>query len=171
MVELRKATATNTPVCECAIWFLGVSEWLYEMVAVRSHSRNISGDLLGPLGFECSQHRQTLRPSVDGVRSKALHPFGLQSLKTRSDIPKKHFAKMLAGMYISLLLITTLYISSAGGERPFLPLTRERNLVYRSTSFVRNRRPLGPYSRNMPRALWWSLGVGVFLSATHPCRR
>jgi hypothetical protein len=31
---------------------------------------------LGPLGFEGAQHRQTLRPSVDGVRSKALHPFG-----------------------------------------------------------------------------------------------
>ena len=27
---------------------------------------------LGPLGFEGAQHRQTLRPSVDGVRSKAL---------------------------------------------------------------------------------------------------
>ena len=33
---------------------------------------------LGPLGFECSQHRQTLRPTVDGTRSKALRPFGLQ---------------------------------------------------------------------------------------------
>ena len=33
---------------------------------------------LGPLGFEGAQHRQTLRPSVDGVRSKALRPFGLQ---------------------------------------------------------------------------------------------
>ena len=33
---------------------------------------------LGPLGFECSQHRQTLRPSVDGIRSKALRPFGVQ---------------------------------------------------------------------------------------------
>ena len=32
----------------------------------------------GPLGFDFAQHRQTLRPSVDGVRSKALHPFGLQ---------------------------------------------------------------------------------------------
>ena len=31
---------------------------------------------LGPLGFEGAQHRQTLRPSVDGVRSKALRPFG-----------------------------------------------------------------------------------------------
>ena len=28
------------------------------------------------LGFEGAQHRQTLRPSVDGVRSKALRPFG-----------------------------------------------------------------------------------------------
>ena len=31
---------------------------------------------LGPLGFECSQHRQTLRPTRDGTRSKALRPFG-----------------------------------------------------------------------------------------------
>ena len=36
MVELRKARATDTPVCECTICCLGVSEWLYEMVAVRS---------------------------------------------------------------------------------------------------------------------------------------
>ena len=33
---------------------------------------------LGPLGHECAQHRQILRPSVDGIRSKALRPFGLQ---------------------------------------------------------------------------------------------
>ena len=35
---------------------------------------------LGPSGFECSQHRQTLRRSVDGTRSKALRPF-LQALE------------------------------------------------------------------------------------------
>ena len=34
--------------------------------------------LLGPLGFEGAQHRQTLRPSVEGVRSKALRAFGSQ---------------------------------------------------------------------------------------------
>ena len=33
---------------------------------------------LGPLGYECAQHRRTPRPSVDGTRSKALHPFGSQ---------------------------------------------------------------------------------------------
>ena len=27
---------------------------------------------------------------------------------------------------------------------------------YRGTSLIRNRRPLGPYSRTMPRALWGS---------------
>ena len=31
-----------------------------------------------PLGFDFAQHRQTLRPSVDGIRSKALRPFGVQ---------------------------------------------------------------------------------------------
>ena len=30
------------------------------------------------------------------------------------------------------------------------------NAVYRGTSLIRNSAPLGPYSRNMPRALWWS---------------
>ena len=31
---------------------------------------------------------------------------------------------------------------------------------YRGTSLIRNHAPLGPYSRTMPRALWWSLGGG-----------
>jgi len=35
--------------------------------------------------------------------------------------------------------------------------------LYRVTSLIRNSAPLGPYSRTMPRALWWSLGRGVFL--------
>ena len=42
MVELRKARATDTPLCECTSCCLGVSEWLYEMVAVRGHSQSIS---------------------------------------------------------------------------------------------------------------------------------
>jgi len=28
--------------------------------------------------------------------------------------------------------------------------------LYRGTSLIRNSAPLGPYSRAMPRALWWS---------------
>ena len=32
---------------------------------------------------------------------------------------------------------------------------------YRGTSLIRNRPPLGPYSRTMPRALWKSLGGGA----------
>ena len=34
---------------------------------------------------------------------------------------------------------------------------------YRGTSHIRNNPPLGPYSRLMPRALWWSYGGGLFL--------
>ena len=42
--------------------------------------------LIFALGFEGAQHRQTLRPSVDGIRSKALRPFGLQyELKDLED--------------------------------------------------------------------------------------
>ena len=28
--------------------------------------------------------------------------------------------------------------------------------TYRVTSLIRNSAPLGPYIRNVPRALWWS---------------
>ena len=33
---------------------------------------------LGPLGFDFAHHRQTLRQTLDGTRSKALRPFGSQ---------------------------------------------------------------------------------------------
>ena len=33
---------------------------------------------LDALGFECSQHRRTPRPSVERIRRKALRPFGSQ---------------------------------------------------------------------------------------------
>ena len=47
------------------------ADLLYSGVYVRQEP-------LGPLGFEGAKHRQRLRPSVDGIRSKALRPFGLQ---------------------------------------------------------------------------------------------
>ena len=37
------------------------------------------------------------------------------------------------------------------------------SFLYGGTSLIRNRRPLGPYSRTMPRALWWPYGGGCFL--------
>ena len=30
--------------------------------------------------------------------------------------------------------------------------------------------PLGPYSRTMPRALWWPHGGGLFIMSRYPCR-
>jgi len=38
-------------------------------------------------------------------------------------------------------------------------------MMYRGTSLMRNRLPLGPrpYNRNTPRPLWWSYGNGLFL--------
>ena len=32
----------------------------------------------------------------------------------------------------------------------------------RGTSLIRNSSPLGPYSRTIPRALWWAWGGGAF---------
>ena len=39
---------------------------------------------------------------------------------------------------------------------------------YRGTSLIRNSATLGPYSRNTPRALWWSYGGGRFLMSEVP---
>ena len=52
-------------------------------------------------------------------------------------------------------------IPSAGEKligRFYTPALRNPEVPasYRGTSLIRNSAPLGPYSRNMPRALWWS---------------
>ena len=39
----------------------------------------------------------------------------------------------------------------------------EPHAQYGGTSLIRHSAPLGPYSRNLPRALWWSSGGGCFL--------
>ena len=41
---------------------------------------------------------------------------------------------------------------------------------YRGTSLIRNSAPLGPYSRTMPRALWWSMGGVLFLVSEVPLK-
>ena len=42
--------------------------------------------------------------------------------------------------------------------------------MYRGTSLIRNRTHLGPYSRPLPGALWWSWGGGRFFCARDSCR-
>jgi len=39
---------------------------------------------------------------------------------------------------------------------------------YRGTFLIRKRHPIGPYSRPVPRALWWSWGGGPFLMSEVP---
>ena len=41
-------------------------------------------------------------------------------------------------------------------------------VMYRGTSLIRNHFPLGPYSRIMPRALWWPYGGGLVLMSEVP---
>ena len=45
------------------------------------------------------------------------------------------------------------------------------NASYRGTSLIRNCAPLGPYSRIMPRALWWPSGGGRFIMSEVPLYR
>ena len=42
-------------------------------------------------------------------------------------------------------------------------LFRALGWPFRGTSLMRNRIPLGPCSRTMPRVLWWPCGGGLFL--------
>ena len=39
---------------------------------------------------------------------------------------------------------------------------------YSGTSLIRNSAPLEPYSRPMPKALWWSQGGALFLMSEVP---
>ena len=39
---------------------------------------------------------------------------------------------------------------------------------YRGASLIRNPPLLGPYSRTIPRVLWWSQGGGLFLMSEVP---
>ena len=39
---------------------------------------------------------------------------------------------------------------------------------YRATSLIRNCHSLGPYSRPVPRTLWWSWGEGLFRMSKVP---
>ena len=43
-----------------------------------------------------------------------------------------------------------------------------RLLKYRGASLIRNSAPPGPYSKTMPRALWWSYGGLLFLMSEVP---
>ena len=85
-----------TPTCLSSLTLLTSVHWgkplhvfysTFEIVVVGARMgltmgyHGPSADLLyplGPLGFDFAQHRQTLRPTLDGTRSKALHPFGSQ---------------------------------------------------------------------------------------------
>ena len=48
---------------------------------------------------------------------------------------------------------------------------RERNVIYRGTSFIRSSSRLGPYSRTMFRGMWQSEGGGQFLMSEVPLYR
>ena len=47
-------------------------------------------------------------------------------------------------------------------------LIRRTQPLYNGTSLIRNSAPLGPYGRNMLRALWWSWAGELFLMCEVP---
>ena len=55
-----------------------------------------------------------------------------------------------------------------GGFRQKYPCRLLLSANHRVTSLIRNRPPLGPYSRDMPGPLWWSWGGGRFLMSEVP---
>ena len=57
-----------------------------------------------------------------------------------------------------LLAANSLLAGEKSGEKGVRTRRIQR---YRGTSLIRNRPLLGPFSRAMPGALWWSLGGGA----------
>jgi len=54
------------------------------------------------------------------------------------------------------------------GRGHSINLIKSQQTCYGDTSLTRKRTPLGPYSRNMPRAPWWSWEAGLFLMSEVP---
>ena len=53
----------------------------------------------------------------------------------------------------------------------YRPATGHRPRTYRCISLMRNTHLLRPYSRTIPRVIWWSEGGGgYFLRARYPCK-
>jgi hypothetical protein len=70
----------------------------------------------------------------------------------------------------SIRATASLFPGTTGGGWSTHRGIQERRRRYRGTSLKRNSAPIGPYSRTMLRALWWSYGGGgCFLSAKYPC--
>ena len=70
-----------------------------------------------------------------------------------------------------MIIVMIRWTGLKDGDRVFLHLDQRPLLPYRGTSLIRNSAPLGPYSRTMPRALWWSYGGGRFLMSEVPLYR
>ena len=101
--------------------------------------------------------RRDLRPDSNHVSvtiSLATPPMTLRCAPPCMFAPRGEPSRYVTSRYVNAL-------ECPGHSRHFLHSAPQR--LYRGTSLIRNHPPLGPYSRPMPRALWWFQGGGRFL--------
>ncbi|KAJ1491230.1 hypothetical protein T484DRAFT_3222922 [Baffinella frigidus] len=113
----------------------------------------------------CTRKERTPRALLRG-RTQSLcaslrraYPEGLSRLRELGVASDDHFMGLSipkrAYLHLGVREVCVALCQHAAGLSQTVP--------YRGTSLIRNRPPLGPYSRPTPRALWWSLGGWAFL--------
>ena len=97
-----------------------------------------------------------LGPRFESVTFGATPPPRRTELVSPERLASLIFARLSSIVQKSHRLVLCGLVLAANGSHP-------PSGEYRGTSILRNSTPLGPYSRPMPRALWWSYGGSGFL--------
>ena len=130
-------TCPRTPRCACALPPCSRPPW-YRQHRVRIVS------ILSALSAYC-QHRVSI---VSILSVSCQHLVSIVSILSASCQHCQHLVtepELALGRRVALVRFRHILVHLFQGYR-----------VYRGTSLIRNITPLGPYSRTMPRALWWS---------------
>ena len=138
----------------------------------RALSRSLSRSLPLPLSLSRCLSRSHTPPSVDGQTCCDGQPScsckNVWCVRKTEILVKQHplqgvFVCDHAGRVINKLSFHMLMVNHPVSHADGRPCC-----VYRGTSFISDSPLLGPYSRTLPRVLWWSKGRGLFLMSEVP---
>ena len=101
-------------------------------------------------------------------RSVGYHPAALKQTGAQPSVPFSGQREEQEGVASRSFIAASRSIGSRQSGKTWLFPAPKMMDLYRGNSLIRNRAPLGPYSRFLPRAVWWSNVGGMFLMSEVP---